>query len=45
MIRAKMHTLAAWGGLPPEQAERACSLALEGDNATAIVDLLEEWLA
>lgn len=44
VIRAKMHTLAAWGGLPPEQAERACSLALEGDDAAAIVDLLEEWL-
>lgn len=43
-IRAKMHTLAAWGGLPPEQADRACSLALEGGDAAAIVDLLEEWL-
>ena len=43
-IRAKMHMLAAWGGLPPEQAERACALALEGDDAAAIIDLLEEWL-
>lgn len=43
-IRAKMHTLAAWGGLPREQADRACALALEGDDAAAIVDLLEEWL-
>lgn len=43
-IRAKMHRLAAWGGLPPEQAERACAAALEGDDAAAIGDMLEEWL-
>lgn len=43
-IRSKMHTLAAWGGLPPEEADRACALALEGDDAAAITDLLEDWL-
>ncbi|MFN4112487.1 MAG: MmgE/PrpD family protein [Sphingomonadaceae bacterium] len=43
-IRAKMHTLAAWGGLPPEQAERACALALGGDDAGAITAMLEDWL-
>jgi 2-methylcitrate dehydratase PrpD len=43
-IRAKMHTLAAWGGLPAEEAERACALALDGDDAAAITGLLEDWL-
>lgn len=44
VIRAKMHTLAAWGGLAADEAERACNLALHGDDAAAIADLLEDWL-
>lgn len=44
VIRQKMHTLAAWGGLPSEEAERACALALEGHDAAAISDMLEDWL-
>lgn len=44
VIRQKMHTLAAWGGLPTDEAERACALALNGDDAAAIADLLEDWL-
>ena len=44
VIRAKMHTLAAWGGRAADEAERACNLALHGDDAAAIADLLEDWL-
>jgi 2-methylcitrate dehydratase PrpD len=44
-IIAKMHTLAEWGGLPVSEADRAADLALRGDDAGAIVMMLEEWLA
>lgn len=44
-IVAKMHMLAAWGGLPPSEADRAAELALRGDDAGAIVAMLEEWLS
>jgi 2-methylcitrate dehydratase PrpD len=44
-IIAKMHMLADWGGLPPNEAVRAADLALHGDDAGAIVAMLEEWLA
>ena len=44
-IVAKMHMLAAWGGLPPHEADRAAELALRGDDAMAIVAMLEEWLS
>jgi hypothetical protein len=40
-----MHMLAAWGGLAPAEADRAADLALRGDDAGAIVTMLEEWLA
>lgn len=43
-IVAKMHMLAAWGGLPAEQADRAARLALHGDDAGAIDTMLAEWL-
>ena len=43
-IIAKMHSLARWGGLPPSEAERAVSLALDGDDAPAIDALLEAWI-
>jgi 2-methylcitrate dehydratase PrpD len=44
-IVAKMHMLAAWGGLAPAEADRAADLVLRGDDAGAIVTMLEEWLA
>jgi 2-methylcitrate dehydratase PrpD len=44
-IVAKMHMLAAWGGLAPSEADRAAELALRGDDAGAIVAMLEEWLS
>jgi 2-methylcitrate dehydratase PrpD len=44
-IVAKMHMLAAWGGLPPAEADRAADLALRGDDAGAIAAMLEEWLS
>ena len=43
-IIAKMHMLAAWGGLPAEEADRAVELALRGDDAGAIQVMLGEWL-
>lgn len=44
-IVAKMHMLAAWGGLAASEANRAAELALHGDDAGAIVEMLGEWLA
>ena len=44
-IIAKMHMLAAWGGLPAAEADRAADLALRGDDAGAIVAMLEDWLS
>ena len=44
-IVAKMHMLAEWGGLPAAEADRAAALALHGDDAGAIVAMLEEWLS
>lgn len=44
-IVAKMAMLADWGGLAACEAERACRLALEGDDAEAIEVMLGEWLA
>ncbi len=44
-IVAKMHMLADWGGLAPNEADRAADLALRGDDAGAIVAMLEEWLS
>jgi 2-methylcitrate dehydratase PrpD len=43
-IIAKMHMLAAWGGLPAEEADRAVELALRGDDAGTIHKMLGEWL-
>ncbi len=44
-IIAKMHMLAEWGGLPEAEADRAMDLALHGDDAGAIVAMLEDWLS
>jgi 2-methylcitrate dehydratase PrpD len=44
-IIAKMHMLAEWGGLPPDEADRAVELALRGDDAGAISKMLEDWLS
>jgi 2-methylcitrate dehydratase PrpD len=43
-IIAKMHMLAEWGGLPAAEADRAVELALHGDDAGAITEMLEDWL-
>lgn len=43
-IIAKARSLFAWGGLDPAQAERGVTLALDGDDAEAIVGWLEEIL-
>ncbi len=44
-IVAKMRMLAEWGRLPTSEADRAAELALHGDDAGAIVEMLEDWLA
>jgi 2-methylcitrate dehydratase PrpD len=44
-IVAKMHMLAQWGGLSPGEADRAAELTLRGDDAGAIVKMLEDWLS
>lgn len=43
-IVAKARTLFAWGGLDPDQAERGVALALEGEDAGALIAWLEEVL-
>ncbi|QMW23447.1 MmgE/PrpD family protein [Sandaracinobacteroides saxicola] len=43
-IIAKMHMLANWGGLPPSEADRAADLALHGNDAAAVVAMLDKWL-
>lgn len=42
-IVEKMHSLARWGGVSPDEAERAVRLALEGDDVAALDAMLEEW--
>jgi 2-methylcitrate dehydratase PrpD len=42
---AKLRMLVAWGGLPDAEADRAVDLALHGDDAGAIVTMLEDWLS
>ncbi|MDJ0977638.1 MAG: MmgE/PrpD family protein [Erythrobacter sp.] len=43
-IVAKMHSLARWGRIAEDQAARAVTLALEGDDPAAIDALLEDWI-
>jgi 2-methylcitrate dehydratase PrpD len=43
-IIAKMHMLAEWGGLAVEEADRAVELALRGNDAGAITQMLKDWL-
>ncbi|MEM7779396.1 MAG: MmgE/PrpD family protein [Pseudomonadota bacterium] len=43
-IIAKMDSLARWGGLASDQADRAIQLALEGDDPEAIDAMLVEWI-
>jgi hypothetical protein len=40
----KARTLAAWGGLPIEEADRAIALALQSNDPAAIIAMLEDWL-
>jgi 2-methylcitrate dehydratase PrpD len=44
-IIAKMHMLVEWGGLPASEADCAVDLALHGDDAGAIVMMLDDWLS
>jgi 2-methylcitrate dehydratase PrpD len=44
-IIAKMKMLADWGGLVPDEADRAVELALYGDDAGAITAMLADWLS
>lgn len=44
-IVAKLRSLVAWGGLPAQEADRAQSLALHGDDANAVRALLSDWLS
>jgi 2-methylcitrate dehydratase PrpD len=44
-LRAKLETLVAWGGLPPQEAERAAALVLHGDDVGAVIAMLTEWTA
>lgn len=44
-ITAKMAMLADWGGLSTHEAERACDLALNGNSAVDVRQMLTEWLA
>lgn len=43
-IIEKMHSLARWGGLSTDHAQRAVTLALEGDDPEAIDAMLVEWI-
>lgn len=43
-IVAKMHTLAALGGLAASEAGRAADIALRSDDASELDKLLEDWL-
>lgn len=44
-ILAKVRALVAWGGLARSEADRAAEVALERNDVTAILSLLEDWLA
>ena len=44
-IAAKMSMLADWGGLPAAEGGRACDLALNGNSAVEVRQMLTEWLA
>ncbi len=41
----KARALIAWGGLDEKEADRAIDLALNGDDPTAIHEMLSEWLS
>ena len=40
----KAKALMAWGGLSDKQAKKAVKLALEGDDPSAIHNMLGKWL-
>lgn len=44
-IIGKARALIAWGGLQSKEADRAVDLALNGDDAASIHEMLEEWLS
>ena len=41
---AKMHALAQWGELSPAAGEDAIAIALHGQDAAALDDLLQRWM-
>ena len=43
-LKAKAQMLTDWGGLPASAQERMVALALEGNDPTAILAMLEDWL-
>ncbi len=44
VLIAKMHSLAAWGGLDEAAADRAIAIALHGEDAEELDALLKSWL-
>jgi 2-methylcitrate dehydratase PrpD len=44
MLRAKLDSLVSWGGLKPEEADRAAEIALNGTSVGPLLALLEDWL-
>jgi 2-methylcitrate dehydratase PrpD len=44
-LTGKVAMLAAWGGLPAAEADRAAALVLDGDDVGAVIAMLTEWTA
>ncbi|OSZ70634.1 hypothetical protein CAP39_06595 [Sphingomonas sp. IBVSS1] len=44
-LTGKLAMLAAWGGLPASEADRAAALVLDGDDVGAVIAMLTEWTA
>jgi 2-methylcitrate dehydratase PrpD len=42
---AKLVMLVEWGGLPAIEVDRAVRMVLHGDDVSAIIDMLAEWMA
>ncbi|OBX17888.1 hypothetical protein A9995_14425 [Erythrobacter sp. QSSC1-22B] len=43
-VITKLRSLCTWGGLSPEEPDRAIACVLEGDDAEAIDRMLQDWL-
>lgn len=44
-VMDKARALIAWGGMSEKEADRAIDLALNGDDTTAIQNMLKDWLS